>query len=125
MKLSQDAAATACNVSREMWGKYERGKAAMGGDVLLLFAKAGADMTYIFTGDRDAPPPEALTADERELLAFFRAAPLAVKAAAIGALQGGTSTRTTKQKTVIHGGVGQQMGDNNGDLTINMGARKK
>ena len=94
LKLSQEAAASSCGVSREMWGKYERGKAAMGGDALLMFSAAGADVRYIITGERDGPVPETLTADERELLALFRAASLSVKAAAIGALQGGTGSVT-------------------------------
>lgn len=125
LKLSQDAAASACGVSREMWGKYERGKAAMGGDVLYLFSRAGADMNYIFTSDREEPPPEVASADERELLALFRAASPAVKSAAIGALRGGSTPRATKRKTIVHGDVGNQMDDNTGNLTINMGDRKK
>jgi transcriptional regulator with XRE-family HTH domain len=52
--LTQDEAGTACGVSREMWGKYERGKAVMGTDVLSRFAAAGADILYILTGARSA-----------------------------------------------------------------------
>ena len=44
-------------------------------------------MLYVITGERTA---QHLAPDEAELLALFRAAPLAVKAAAVGALQGGT-----------------------------------
>lgn len=50
--LSQEAAGQTCGVSREMWGKYERGKAVMGTEVLALFAVAGADVLYILTGQR-------------------------------------------------------------------------
>ena len=53
---SQADAATACGVSREMWGKYERGVAGIGGEVLFLFAAAGADVNYILTGQRTQPP---------------------------------------------------------------------
>ena len=93
--MSQEAAGNACGVSREMWGKYERGKAVMGTEVLALFAAAGADVLYILTGAREAPPAEVLSADERELLALFRQAPLTGKMAAVGALQGVLGQQTT------------------------------
>ena len=52
LTLSQAQAGEICGVSREMWGKYERGKAVMGTEVLSRFAEAGADVTYILTGQR-------------------------------------------------------------------------
>lgn len=52
LSLNQEQAGDACNVSREMWGKYERGKAAMGTEVLAHFGMAGADTQYILTGNR-------------------------------------------------------------------------
>ncbi|MBL8464316.1 MAG: hypothetical protein JNL37_05640 [Thauera sp.] len=69
---------------------YEAGERAPDARYLAAVHEIGADVRYIVTGLRDTPPPEVLPTDERELLALFRAAPLAVKAAAIGALQGGT-----------------------------------
>lgn len=125
--LKQVAAAALCKVSREVWGRYERGLAAPGGEVLMHFARAGADVQYILTGRRDAPPPEVLTSDERELLDLFRAAPLAVKAAAMGALQGAASTRGTR---ITAGGkvVGQVVeGDlvNQGPVVIGKNRGKK
>ncbi|WP_306602521.1 helix-turn-helix domain-containing protein [Azonexus sp.] len=70
LKLGQEQAGAACGVSREMWGKYERAKAAMGGDVLFLFARAGADVQYILTGIRSS----SVTApDEQLLLEGYRA----------------------------------------------------
>jgi transcriptional regulator with XRE-family HTH domain len=50
--FNQAEMAERCGVSREIWGKYERGKAAPGGEVLFAFAQAGADMQYILTGQR-------------------------------------------------------------------------
>jgi transcriptional regulator with XRE-family HTH domain len=50
--MNQEAAAMACGISREMWGKYERGKAVMGAEVLAKFAATGADVQYILTGQR-------------------------------------------------------------------------
>jgi transcriptional regulator with XRE-family HTH domain len=49
---SQQAAGDACGVSREIWGKYERGIVMPGGEVLFSFAAAGADVQYILTGIR-------------------------------------------------------------------------
>lgn len=52
--LNQAEAAELCGVSREMWGKYERGLAVPGGEVLFAFAAAGADVQYILTGSRSS-----------------------------------------------------------------------
>ena len=40
LQLSQDDVASRCGVSREMWGKYERGAAIPGGEVLAAMAAA-------------------------------------------------------------------------------------
>ena len=72
--LSQADAGALCGVSREMWGKYERGKAVMGTEVLSRFALNGADALYILTGQRNAATP-ALKPDEAALLDNYRHAP--------------------------------------------------
>ncbi|GFM85392.1 hypothetical protein PSCICO_07910 [Pseudomonas cichorii] len=48
--LNQASAASLCGVSREIWGRYERGTTVPGGDVLFSFAQAGADVQFILTG---------------------------------------------------------------------------
>lgn len=111
-------------VGRKSQFNYEEDERKADSGYLEAIAAVGADVRYIITGDRDGPPPEALSADERELLALFRAASLSVKAAAIGALQGGSSPvargpRYTVQQT-FHGDVGNQA---SGDI-INKGKRK-
>lgn len=54
--LTQQAAARACDVSREVWGRYERGQVVPGLDVAVSFCRAGADPAYLLTGRRaDAP----------------------------------------------------------------------
>lgn len=68
--ISQAAAAHACGVSREMWGKYERGAATPGCGIVEKFASLGADVTYILTGRRERPPSE-LT-DRARLLTAIR-----------------------------------------------------
>lgn len=52
--LSQVQVAEKSGVSREMWGRYERGDAIPGGEVLFSFAIAGADIQYVLTGIRSA-----------------------------------------------------------------------
>lgn len=52
LTLKQASAAELCGVSREIWGRYERGMTEPGGEVLYLFAKAGADIQYVLTGVR-------------------------------------------------------------------------
>jgi transcriptional regulator with XRE-family HTH domain len=53
--LLQEQAGANTGVSREMWGRYERGKAVPGSDVLSMFAAIGADADYIVTGKRLDP----------------------------------------------------------------------
>ena len=77
--LKQAEASELCGVSRVMWGKYERAEAVPGGQVLLSFAAAGADVQYILTGIRSATAinPEViacptLTRREAALLDNYR-----------------------------------------------------
>lgn len=72
--LSQEAVGQMCGVSREMWGKYERGKAVMGTEVLALFVASGADALYILTGQRSGAVvlTPALKPDEAALLDNYR-----------------------------------------------------
>ncbi|POG12888.1 hypothetical protein BGP82_00010 [Pseudomonas putida] len=73
LKLKQVEAATQCGVSREVWGRYERGVAVPGGEVLYAFANLGADAQYILTGERRSLQrcPE-IPADEQLLLDSYR-----------------------------------------------------
>lgn len=64
LKLTQAQAAKLCGVSRDVWGKYERGETAPGSQVLFGFWPAGADVSYILTGVRAAP----IASDQREAL---------------------------------------------------------
>jgi transcriptional regulator with XRE-family HTH domain len=59
LELKQAGAAELCGVSREIWGKYERGVVVPGGEVLFSFAAAGADVQYILTGIRSGTLPGA------------------------------------------------------------------
>lgn len=50
LNLTQKAAATAAGVSREMFGKYELGKATPGGEVLFKLGEGGFDLEFLRTG---------------------------------------------------------------------------
>lgn len=69
--LNQAEVAEKTGISREMWGKYERGVAIPGGEVLFSFAAVGADMQYIMTGDRPAQTP-SLSPRESALVDNFK-----------------------------------------------------
>jgi transcriptional regulator with XRE-family HTH domain len=56
--LSQQAAAAGCHVSREIWGKYERGQVIPGADVLFSFGTLGADVGFILTGQHSETTEE-------------------------------------------------------------------
>ncbi|MCQ6594322.1 XRE family transcriptional regulator [Escherichia coli] len=70
-------------------GKYERGAAVPGGNVLRSFALNGANVQFILTGQESGGV--ALTRDEHDLINHFRNAPLAIKAAVFAALTAGNS----------------------------------
>lgn len=105
LSLNQSQAAELCGVARETWGKYERGNIVPGGDALLAFALAGANVQYILTGELSGI---VLTRDELELIHHFREAPISVKAAAFAALTAGTSATNSKAINVT-GGTGQRI----------------
>jgi hypothetical protein len=83
-----------------MWGKYERGKAAIASEALASFALAGANIEYILTGERAAT---ALTPDEQVLLDGYRALDVATRRRMLAFMLGGGDPlpgQTQKSKTV-------------------------
>ena len=99
-RLSQSDFAARLAVDRKTVGTWERGERLLDTKGLIgLWSEFDADPAWILTGEGFAP---AGTEDERELIALFRAAPLAVKAAAIGALQGGTTAPPAKIKKQVN-----------------------
>ncbi|WGE51151.1 MULTISPECIES: helix-turn-helix domain-containing protein [Actinobacillus] len=66
--LTQADIANKCRVSREMWGKYERGVALAGSEVLFSLTEIGVDIGYLFSGTRSVP----LTENEISLLDDYR-----------------------------------------------------
>ncbi len=115
--LNQTDFAALGGIGRKTQFNYESGERSPDGAYLSAIAAGGADINYILTGQRQGAP--VLTPDERQLVEMFRAAPLAVKAAAIGALQGG-SLGTTKDQT-FHARVGKVIkvdGNVSGDFVV-------
>ena len=75
--LYQSDIAERCGVSREQWGKYERGENKPSSEKLFSFQKAGIDIEYVMHGVHAdiTRPSENLpeyTAEEAELLTLFR-----------------------------------------------------
>ncbi|MBS0477187.1 MAG: helix-turn-helix transcriptional regulator [Proteobacteria bacterium] len=103
--LSQAQFGEAGGVQKRAQINYEAGERSPDAAYLERIAAIGADVQYVITGVRTTA---SLSADEQELLSLFRAAPLAVKAAAIGALQGGAvaaAARYEGSKQVFKGSV--------------------
>lgn len=78
--LNQAEIAEAVGVTREYWGRCERGASVPGGEVLAALAQEGADVLYILTGNHTprvpAPDPmeQLLVTNYRECTAEDKAA---------------------------------------------------
>ncbi|MBB4845004.1 transcriptional regulator with XRE-family HTH domain [Paucibacter oligotrophus] len=88
---SQAEAAEVGGVSREYWGRCERGSSIPGGEVLAALAAADFDVMFVLTGKRRDPCSPNLTAEEQTMLDYFREASKEVRRAALGALLGAAS----------------------------------
>lgn len=119
--LSQTAFAKELGIDRQSVARYESGDRTIDANVIFnLMVKFNVDPNWLLTGYGNAPD---LTSDEQELLVLFRTAPLAVKAATLGALTAGTSQQTSKTKQIINGSVSGQISA--GNIYNNMGAKRK
>lgn len=124
LKFGQAAIAGFAEVTAKTVGRWEK-EIAIPADKLEALARIGFDALYIVTGDRSST---SLGPDEQELLEKYRAASLAVKAAAIGALTAGGERLVKSSKQVFHGEVGQAIEGgitNTGSTTFNVGSSKK
>lgn len=117
--LSQTALGEVCGVQKRTQINYEKGDRSPDALYLAAFHAAGGDVMWVVIGDRTAPallPPE-----ERELLDYWRTAPLAGRAAAVAALTAGPApAMRQKVKQKISGKAGHQVvGINTGDVNGN------
>lgn len=85
---------------------YEKGTRVPDAAYLVNIAEAGADVLYILTGNR-APTLDGISNDELEIVRLYRAAPIAVKAAAYGALT--SSELPSGASTINVSGTGQRI----------------
>ncbi|MGQ5978776.1 helix-turn-helix domain-containing protein [Serratia sp. IR-2025] len=102
--LSQVAMGDIGGVKKLTQLNYEKGERFPDASYLYAVSKFGADIQFIVTGERSS---EALTSDEKELVELFRAAPLAVKAAALAALTAGGAADS--KAINVTGGSGQRI----------------
>jgi len=77
MGWSQQAAANAVGIRREMWAKYEAGSEP-GAKALAGMTAAGVDIIYILTGKRQTET-QPISTDDHALLQDFHAAPVQVR----------------------------------------------
>lgn len=73
LRWTQQEIAEKCGVSREMWGKYERGLSMPGSDVFLWLALEGIDIFWVLTG-LEHPKSMVLDTAEKALVTFYRSA---------------------------------------------------
>jgi transcriptional regulator with XRE-family HTH domain len=93
--MNQTQFAALGEVSKRAQITYEKGESTPDAAYLNAMAKVGADVQYIVTGVRSVA---ALMKDETELLEHYRAASIDVKAAAIGALTAGATSKKSARK---------------------------
>jgi transcriptional regulator with XRE-family HTH domain len=92
--MTQDAFAQLLGIGRTTLVRYEKGERPLDSDLLTrLWVLFKTDALWLLTGIGERTAGEILTTDERDLLRRYRAAPLAVKMAAVGALQGGAGAQ--------------------------------
>ncbi len=102
--FTQPAFAGLAETTKKSQIDYEKDLTQPKAGYLAAIAKVGADVQYIVTGIRC---PGALSDDESELVARFRKAPLALRAATLAGLAAGAASASKGEKQVFHGNVGQ------------------
>lgn len=117
--FTQPAFAEIAGAKKRTLIDWEKGISSPTAVQLAALVRAGVDALYVLLGssnraltpdltdNQNGATSHQLTSDEQELLALYRAAPLAGKMAAVGALQGAAAAATQSQqahKVVIKGG---------------------
>lgn len=87
LKLTQPVLAAQAGTKKGTVINWEKGASSPTAAQLAALAVIGVDVQFVITGQTST---SALSVEEQELIALFRAAPLTVKGAAIGALKGGS-----------------------------------
>lgn len=116
--LSQRAFAESGGVTEKTQVLYEKGERMPDATYLARIAAVGVDVLYILTGQFNT---STLSPDEGDLVLRYRAAPGAVRAAALAALTAGAAP-AKYQQNFEGANIGQQVsGDVAGPFTIDMG----
>lgn len=110
MGLSQVAMGEIANVKKLTQLNYEKGERFPDALYLSTLANFGLDVQYVVTGIRTT---SNLSVDEQDLIDKFRTAPLAIKAAALGALTAGTAQQSNSTNQIINGKVVGQVSSQN------------
>jgi transcriptional regulator with XRE-family HTH domain len=121
--LNKMEMAAAGHVSPNSYTYYIQGLRVPDASVLAAWHEAGVDILYLVTHVRATGQ---LTVDEQDVLHRYNQAPLAVKAAVLGALTAGSAMNTVTQ--TIQGSVAQQtfgQVKNEGPLTFEFQAKTK
>lgn len=129
---SQEAFGAVGGVLKRAQIHYEKAERNPDAAYLAAIAAIGADVLYVLTGQYagGVKPAPALTSEEAAMLEYFRAAPSAVRRAAIGALLGaanptpvGVRIGNMTQRADQPGAV--QVGYAGGSVTTVVGADRK
>ena len=98
--LTQEQLGSVGGITKLSQFNYENGKRSPSADYLAEIAKVGIDVNYVLFGTR---ANNALTDEEQQLLAAFRAAPPVMRQFMLGGAE-----NLGENKITIHGNVGQQ-----------------
>lgn len=112
LSLSQAEAANLAGVSREYWGRCERGDHMPGGDVFHALAERGVDVNALLTG---STANAGLTGEEQLMLQYYRDASPAVRKAALGALIGAPAGVAAKATSVR---IGDMTSSHDGSVQV-------
>lgn len=113
---SQAEAAEISGVTREYWGRCERGVSMPGSEVLAALAARGVDTNYLLTG-KEAYSVQ-LSGEESLMLQYYRDAPSAVRKAAMAALLSGVSSTAGQTMQNLSGGSHTMIGSNSGTYSL-------
>lgn len=119
LRMTQESFSVAGGAGKRAYIRYEQGERLPDAGFLAAISASGADVLYIVTGQRT---DGLLSAEEQTLLAYFRAAPPAVRRAAMGALVGGA---LPGGMTMTQSGGGVQVGHSSGPVTVGAPAPRK
>lgn len=120
LDLNQTQMGESGGVTKKTQMLYEAGDRFPDAAYLAAVAKSGVNIGYVVTGEREGPPPIALTADEQVLLNGYRTLDGKTRKRVLAFILGGE----TSGKVIIHGQVGNQIEKNEGEIKIDMRSKK-